>query len=211
LYAWLKVPVSGQKTDQSQPPLVCCARGIPFVIPKSRMYATFLLSLGQYVGSPVETYMVCPKSNENDIFCTAQKGQERKVVIEAGGEGNQVYNLTFFSSVYAFVAVGTLAKCVVVCVLSWAKMQRSLELRYAIEFCAKLGKSGSETLQLLRTAYEDAVLSSAQVFRWHKALKDGMESFEDERRAGRPSTSRNENNVARVKAVLDRGRRLNVR
>jgi len=56
-------------------------------------------------------------------------------------------------------------------VLSRAKMQRRLEQRYAIEFCAKLGKSGSETLLLLRTTYGDAVLSSAQVFRWHKAFK----------------------------------------
>jgi len=63
----------------------------------------------------------------------------------------------------------------------------------------------------LRTAYGDAVLSSAQVFRWHKAFKDGRESNEDEPRAGRPSTSRTEKNVARVKAVLDRDRRLNVR
>ena len=31
------------------------------------------------------------------------------------------------------------------CVLSRAKMQRSLEQRYAIKFCVKLGKSGSET------------------------------------------------------------------
>ena len=72
------------------------------------------------------------------------------------------------------------------CVLSRAKIQRSLEQCYAIKFCAKLGKSGSETLQLLRTAYGDAVLSSAQVFRWHKAFEDGRESVEDEQRAGRP-------------------------
>ena len=97
------------------------------------------------------------------------------------------------------------------CVLSRAKMQRSLEQRYVIKFCAKLGKSGSETLQLLRTAYGNAVLSSAQVFWWHKTFKDGRESVEDERRAGRLSTSRTENNVARVKAVLDRDRCLNVR
>ena len=31
------------------------------------------------------------------------------------------------------------------CVLSRAKMQRSLEQRYMIKFCAKLGKSGSES------------------------------------------------------------------
>jgi len=83
-------------------------------------------------------------------------------------------------------------------------MQRSLEQCYAIKFCAKLGKSGSKTLQLLRTTYGDAALSSSQVFRWHKAFKGGRERNEDEQCAGRPSTSRNENNVARVKAVLDR-------
>ena len=45
------------------------------------------------------------------------------------------------------------------CVSSRAKMQRSLEQRYAIKFCAKLGKSGSETLQLLRTAYGKVLCS----------------------------------------------------
>jgi len=49
--------------------------------------------------------------------------------------------------------------CICFCVLSRAKMQRSVEQRYTIKFCAKLRKSGSETLQLLRTAYGDAVLS----------------------------------------------------
>ena len=49
-----------------------------------------------------------------------------------------------------------------------------------------------------------------QVFRWHKAFKDGRESVEDEQRIGRPSTSRTENSVASVKAVLDRDQRLNV-
>jgi len=38
-------------------------------------------------------------------------------------------------------------------------------------------------------------------------FKDRRES---EQHAGRPSTSRNENSVACVKAVLDRDRRLNV-
>jgi hypothetical protein len=89
-------------------------------------------------------------------------------------------------------------------------MQRSLEQYYAIKFCAKPCKSGSETLQLLRTAYGDVVLSSAQVFSWHKLFKDGRESVKDEQRAGRPSTSGTENNVADVKAVLGRDRCLNV-
>jgi hypothetical protein len=45
----------------------------------------------------------------------------------------------------------------------------------------------------------------------HKKFKDVREFVEDERRAGRPSASRTEKNVARVKAVLDRDRRLSVR
>ena len=89
-------------------------------------------------------------------------------------------------------------------------MQRSLQQRYAIKFCVKLRKSGSETFNLLRAAYGDAVLSSAQVLRWHKAFKDGRESVEDEQCAGHPSTSRTEDNVACVKAVLDRERHLSV-
>ena len=97
------------------------------------------------------------------------------------------------------------------CVLSRAKMQRSLEQCYAIKFCVELGKSGSEMLQLLRTAYGDAVMSSAQVFRWHKVFKDGRGCVEDEQHAGRPSIARTENNVARVKIVLDRDWRLQVR
>jgi len=90
-------------------------------------------------------------------------------------------------------------------------MQRSLEQHYAIKFRAKLGKSGSETLHLLRTAYGDVVLCSAQVLRWHKAFKDRRESIEDKQHTGHPSTSRTENNVACVKALLDRDRRLSVR
>jgi len=86
-----------------------------------------------------------------------------------------------------------------------------LEWHYAIKFSAKLGKSGSQTLQLLRTAYGGAALSSAQVFKWHKALKDERDSIEDKQRTGLPSTSRTEDNVARMKAVLDRDRCLNVR
>jgi hypothetical protein len=90
-------------------------------------------------------------------------------------------------------------------------MQRSLEQRYTIKFRAKLGKSGSETLHLLRTAHGDVVLCSSQVLRWHKAFKDRRESVEDKQRAGRPSTSKTENNVAYVKAVLDRDRRFSAR
>jgi hypothetical protein len=72
-------------------------------------------------------------------------------------------------------------------------------------------KAWFQNVAVLRPADGEAVWSSAQVLRWHKAFKDGTESGEDEERAGRPSTSRTETNVACVKAVLDRDRRLSVR
>ena len=74
-----------------------------------------------------------------------------------------------------------------------------------IKFSLKLRKSGSETLQLLRTAYGDAVLSSVQVLRWHKAFKDRRESVEDEQRTGCPSTSRTENSVAHCEGCSGQG------
>ena len=157
-------------------------------------------------------YVVCLKSNENDFFLRSAEGPGK----ESGGQsrcrgnpGIQFHlpqlSLCLCSSRYVSKV------CSSFCVLSRVKMQRSLEQCYVIKFCAKLGKSGSETLQLLRTAYGNAVLSSTQVLRCHKALKDGRESVEDKQRAGRPSTSKTENNVAHVKAVLDRDRRFSVR
>ena len=104
--------------------------------------------------------MVCPKSNENDFFlCSAEgPGKEKWGTKQVEGEPrfdlpqlslrlcSRRYDIKVRSSSF---------------VLSRAKMQRRLQQHYAIKFCAKLGKSGSETLQLLRTAYGDVVLSSA--------------------------------------------------
>jgi len=86
-------------------------------------------------------------------------------------------------------------------------MHGSLEQRYAIKFCAKLGKIWFRNVAVV----EDRLWVCCFVFRWHKAFKEGRESIEGEQCAGRPLASRTENNVARVKAVLDRDRRLNVR
>jgi hypothetical protein len=54
-------------------------------------------------------------------------------------------------------------------------------------------------------------LSSSQVLTWQKAFKDEEEGVEDKQHARRPSSSRTENSVARMKAGLDRDRRLSVR
>ena len=64
---------------------------------------------------------------------------------------------------------------------SWwiSKMESdTLEERYAIKFCFKLGKNSTETYGMLHTAFRAC-------FEWHKRFKDGRESVRDDKRCGR--------------------------
>jgi len=49
------------------------------------------------------------------------------------------------------------------------------------------------------------------VFKWFKAFSEGHESIKDEPRSGRPSTSKTDNNVELVGALVRSDRRLTVR
>jgi transposase len=59
----------------------------------------------------------------------------------------------------------------------------------SVKLCVKNGKTGAETLQMLRTAFSDDCLSQAVVYQWVKQFKEGRESLKDNPRPGRPSTS----------------------
>jgi len=48
-----------------------------------------------------------------------------------------------------------------------------IQQRCVIEFCVKLGKSGNETLEMLRQAYGGETLSCAAVFQCWMHFKDG--------------------------------------
>jgi hypothetical protein len=88
---------------------------------------------------------------------------------------------------------------------------RNFEQRCAIKFCVKLGETGTETCNKLKQAYGEHVLSRSQIFKWHKAFSEGRESIEDEHRSGRPSTSKIDANVERVRALVRSDHRLTVR
>jgi hypothetical protein len=72
------------------------------------------------------------------------------------------------------------------------RMDVRVEQRVNIKFCVKLGKTATETLQLLRDAYGDEALSRARVFGWHRRFVLGRVSVEDDTRSGRPSSSQND-------------------
>ena len=61
----------------------------------------------------------------------------------------------------------------------------SLEERYAIKLCFKLGKNGREMFGMLQTAFGASCMNRASVFEWHKRFKEGRESVRDDERCGR--------------------------
>ena len=61
----------------------------------------------------------------------------------------------------------------------------TLEERYAIKLCFKLGKDATETYGMLLIAFRPSCRNRASVFEWHKRFKEGRESVKDDERCGR--------------------------
>ena len=91
--------------------------------------------------------------------------------------------------------------------MDWQKFEK----RCTIKFCVKLGESATVTYKKLQRAYGELSESRAQVFRWHKPFSEGREQVEDEPRAGRPSTSKTDERVERVRSLVRSDRRLTLR
>ena len=66
-----------------------------------------------------------------------------------------------------------------------SKREDTLEERYAIKFCFKLGKNTTETYGMLQTAFGASYMNRASIFQWHKRLKEGRGSVKDDERSGR--------------------------
>jgi hypothetical protein len=66
-------------------------------------------------------------------------------------------------------------------------MDGKIEQRVCIEFCVKLGKSATETMEMLRVAFGEHSSSLIAVFEWHSRFKAGRVSVEDGERSGLPT------------------------
>ena len=66
-----------------------------------------------------------------------------------------------------------------------SEREDTLEERYAIKFCFKLGKNATETYGMLQTAFGAFCMNRASVFQWHKRFKESRESVRDDERCGR--------------------------
>ena len=62
--------------------------------------------------------------------------------------------------------------------------QDTLEERYAIKFCFKLGKNATETYGMLQNAFGASCMNQVSV-EWHKRFKEGRKSVKDYEKCGR--------------------------
>ncbi|GFV96557.1 protein GVQW3 [Trichonephila clavipes] len=81
-------------------------------------------------------------------------------------------------------------------------MCENTDQRICIKFCFKLGKTGIEIYEMMKTAFGEEAMSRARVFEWIQRFKEGRQSVNSDLRSGRPITSRNEDTIAQVKAVV---------
>ena len=58
----------------------------------------------------------------------------------------------------------------------------TLEERYAIKLCFKLGKNATEAYEMLQTAFRPSCMNRASIFERHKRFKEGRESVGDDER-----------------------------
>ena len=86
----------------------------------------------------------------------------------------------------------------------------TLEERYAIKFCFKLGKTAMETYGMLQTAYGPSCMNRSSVFQWHKRFKEGRESVRDDERCGRSREVRTSEMIGQINDFMNRDRRVSI-
>jgi hypothetical protein len=72
------------------------------------------------------------------------------------------------------------------------------EKRVCGKFCFKLGKTFTETFEMLPKVFDDETMSRARTWEWYRTFKDGGTSTEDDPRLGWPPTSTDNDSIERV-------------
>jgi len=85
------------------------------------------------------------------------------------------------------------------------------EQRVCIKFCVNLGKSATETLEMIQQGFGDHSLSRAQVFQWYARFKTGRTSVDDDEPTERPTSCTTPETVARIQELIRQDRRLTIR
>ena len=88
--------------------------------------------------------------------------------------------------------------------------RKDFEVRTNIKFLVKLGWKGTEIIQALQTVYKDDASKKTCVYKWIEKSRDGREAVEDDEGRGRPTTSKNNENIDFVRNLVKEDGRLTV-
>ena len=95
--------------------------------------------------------------------------------------------------------------------ISWLlKMTEKQDQRICIKFCFQLGKTSSETIQMMQKAFRNECMSNKRIKEWYNRFKGGRTSVDSDFRSGRPSTTKTLDNIERVRLAIEGDRRLTV-
>jgi hypothetical protein len=75
----------------------------------------------------------------------------------------------------------------------------------------KIGKSVTETFEMLKIAFGEEAMCRTQTYEWWKRFKEARTSVDDDPRSGWPSASKIDNNVPKVREVILSNHCLTVR
>lgn len=65
-------------------------------------------------------------------------------------------------------------------------MSNKPEQHVFIKFCIKLGKSATETFEMIKKAFKNEAMTRSKTFEWHKRFIEDREATCDDFRIGRP-------------------------
>jgi len=77
------------------------------------------------------------------------------------------------------------------------------EQRVCIKFCVRLGKTGSETFEMLKQAFGYLCMSRSRTFEWFGRFKNGRTSTANDDRSVQPSTATTPSKVEQVRAAVN--------
>ncbi|XP_011170180.1 protein GVQW3-like [Solenopsis invicta] len=87
-------------------------------------------------------------------------------------------------------------------------MKLNLQQRVSIKFCVKNGFNGTKSLEILGNCFDNDILKKTTVYDWYKRFKSDRGSIKDDERSGRPSTSKTDKNINKVREMLINNCRL---
>ena len=91
------------------------------------------------------------------------------------------------------------------------KMTEKQDLTNLHQIFFQLGKTSSETIQMMQKSFGNECMSKTRIKEWYNSFKGGRTSVNSDSRSGRPSTTKALDNIERVWLAIEQDRRVTVR